>query len=78
MFVAVVVLTVVTAYLSPGFYRVLFVPENAVLILESRVGEPEIDREIEKVELLFSAGPAREKALRFSTLAQPFTELVVR
>ncbi len=55
-----------------------FVPENAVLILESRVGEPEIDREIEKVELLFSAVPAREKARRFSALVQPFTEWVVR
>ncbi len=55
-----------------------YVPENAVLIVESRVGEPEIDREIEKVKLLFSAVPAREKARRFATLAQPFTELVVR
>ena len=53
-----------------------FVPKNAVLILESRVGEPQIDSEMEKVMLLFSAGPAQEKARRFSTLSQPFTEFV--
>jgi hypothetical protein len=53
-----------------------FVPENAVLIVESRVGELEIDSEMEKVKLLFSAGPALEKARRFSTLSQPIMEFV--
>jgi hypothetical protein len=55
-----------------------FVPADAALILESRVSEAEIDREVEKVNLLFSAQPLEKKARGFLELCQPPMELVGR
>jgi hypothetical protein len=53
-----------------------FVPADAALILESQVSEAEIDREVEKVNLLFSAQPLEKKARGFLELCQSPMELV--
>jgi hypothetical protein len=62
-----------------AFLQVLqFIPEDSALILESRVSEAEIDREVEKVKLLFGALTMHEKARAFLELSQSDMELVSR
>lgn len=52
-----------------------FIPNNAVLILESRVNEKDIDREVEKVSFIFDTNRPHEKASHFSTFSQPFFQM---
>jgi hypothetical protein len=49
-----------------------FVPNSAVLILESRVNENDIDREAEKLSFIFETNRPHETASHFSTFSRPF------